>query len=133
MTVRRALHLCLSPPKRLSWPMATSKRFRCAIRGGLLSAFSAPGAGTEARVERKIDPGHRLAPRDEAIGVPARFAAEGGAGREAPQTSPDWNCWSALRAVRSTVPEPSSKGIALATMPLSYRQLKPIHGPFLGT
>src|SRR5437868_2777904 len=51
-------------------------------------------------------------------------------GNTPPQCSPACICWSAVSPVRSTgVVGSEAKGTAPATMPLSYRQLNPIHGP----
>jgi len=73
-----------------------------------------------------------LMPRLDMMGVPVGFATLGGVARLVPiddlQSKPAWNCWSGLRPDRSTGP-PSENGTAPATRPLSYRQLKPIHGP----
>jgi len=51
-----------------------------------------------------------------------------------PQNSPAWICWSAVRPVRFNRGGcVRREGTAPADQPLSYRQLKPIHGPRLPT
>src|SRR5208283_1438485 len=137
MTVNRALNLYLSPWKRLSWPTDISKRFRDAMRGGLWSSFSAFGTGTLIRAEPNPDAG-QLKGRG-AVGVARRPL----------QVKPASDSWSAERGVSPTLAAPMLKlftppmttdpgqslnvfapkhGVAPATSPLSYRQLKPTHG-----
>src|SRR5690242_19829126 len=109
MAVSCRLHLYRSPLKRLSSPTDTSNRLRGLIRGGFLSSFSVPGAGMEI----KVDPNR--------VGLQELSAAVGIA-RWDPQNSPAWNCWSALKLVRSTFPVgllTGANGTAPATMPLS--------------
>ena len=57
MAVTCRLTLYLSPWNRLSCPTARSKRFRGAMRGGLWSSFSVPGAGILTRVDPYCDAG----------------------------------------------------------------------------
>src|SRR5579863_3965408 len=86
------------------------------------------------------------------IGMPAGFAAVGGAARTPLQVKPASNSWSALKgtlptfdATSETEPVAGSvpilpgqvlndstpkHGVAPATSPLSYRQLKATHGYF---
>src|SRR5439155_25381621 len=112
------LILYLSPRKRLSSPTVMSKRCRGATRGGFLSSLAVPGAGMLTRVDPNSAAGH-----GDGKGVV-------GVARTLPQNIPAWNSWSGLSplAARSTGP-PSETGTAPATSPLSYRQLKPTHGP----
>src|SRR5215471_14435638 len=131
MAVSCRLTLYLSPRNRLSSPMATSKRWRGAMRLGLRSALLVPGGAIETRVDPYCVPGHR--PLGE-IGTPRGFEALGAAARTEPQNNPAWNCWSGLRGETSTavaVPfgpllqSPPAQGTGPATSPESYRQLKP--------
>src|SRR6266446_7109907 len=89
------------------------------MRGGFLSSFSVPGAGMLTRVDPNCPAGH--GDGKGVVGVACAL----------PQNKPAWNSWSGVSplAVRSTGP-PSETGTAPATRPLSYRQLKPSHGPF---
>ena len=89
MAVSRRLTLYLSPRKMLSWPTARSKRLRGAIRGGLWSSFSVPGAGIETNVEPYCD-GAQLVKGDVNVG------------NTLPQCRPACICWSAVRTVKST-------------------------------
>ena len=112
MTVTRALHLNRSPWKRLSSPRLRSKRLRGAMRFGLWSSFSVPGAGILMKVDPYTDAGHTLGPskagllvhvgsvdREEVIGV---FIV----GCVDPQKRPAWNCWSAEMPFKSTALTP---------------------------
>src|SRR5438876_9446686 len=91
------------------------------MRGGFLSSFSVPGAGMLTRVDPNCPAGH--GDGKGVVGVACAL----------PQNKPAWNSWSGVSplAVRSTGP-PSETGTAPATSPLSYRQLKPSHGPEIG-
>ena len=62
MTVKRALQRKRSPWNRLSWPTARSNRLRGAMRGGLWSSFSVPGAGIFMYLELYCEPGQRFDP-----------------------------------------------------------------------
>ena len=87
------------------------------MRGGFLSSFSVPGAG----IEISVDPNWAGA---------QLMSGEFSVGRTLPQNKPACNCSSALNPVRSTgVVVSVANGTAPATSPLSYRQLKPTHGP----
>ena len=100
----------------LSSPTVTSKRWRGPTRGGLTSV-AVPGAGMLTSVDPNWFPAHVVG------------KATVGVGCAPPQNIPAWNSWSAVSPLRSTSP-PSETGTAPATNPLSYRQLKPNHGPF---
>src|SRR5580700_5051133 len=143
MTVSCALTLYLSPWKwnRLSCPTETSNRFRDAMRGGLWSSFSVFGAGTLMRG----------GPNDDAAQLKGRGAV--GVARTPPQVNPASGSSSAESGISPTLAAPlltnpppgtpvigivpgqslaafvPKHGVAPATSPLSYRQLKPIHGP----
>ena len=79
---KRRLHLCLSPLKRLSSPTETSKRLRGAMRGGLWSSFSVPGAGIVTYLDLYSFAGQRRLGTDPIVGV----------ANTPPQESPAWNC-----------------------------------------
>src|SRR5271156_5561013 len=118
------------------------------MRGGLRSSSSLFGAGTEM----SVDPNCRAGQTPPGIGIPAGFAALGGAACTPLQVKPAANSWSALKgtlptfdATRATVPlagvvprlpgqalnaSTPKHGVAPATSPLSYRQLKATHGYF---
>jgi hypothetical protein len=82
-----------------------------------LSSFSVPGAGMLTHVEPYWD-GAQPMSGGESVG------------NTLPQNSPACICWSAVNPVKSTgVLGSTAKGTAPATIPLSYRQLNPIHGP----
>src|SRR5450432_1546072 len=109
----------------LSSPTAKSNRLRAAMRGGLWSSFSVPGAGILISEEPYCDAGHNP---ESPIGVV----------RTDPQKSPAWNCWSGVMPETSTMESvpfgplpqlPPAHGTGPATRPLSYRQLKPNQGP----
>src|SRR6266566_2449321 len=116
MTVKRKLHLYRSPWKRLSSPTLVSNRLRGATREGLWSESFVPGAG-------------RLKSLAPTGGCPAQTAGVRGFANVAtllPQKRPIAICWSASSDA-STVGKSATNG-ELATSPLSYRQLKAIHG-----
>src|ERR1700675_3798857 len=118
------------------------------MRGGLWSSFSLLGAGTEMSVELNCVAGQT----PPGIGIPAGFAALGGVACTPLQVKPASNSWSALKgtlptfeATRETEPfagvvprlpgqvlndSTPKQGVAPATSPLSYRQLKPTQGSF---
>src|ERR1035437_7681219 len=100
MAVSRRLTLYLSPLSMLSCPMATSNRFRGAIRGGFLSSFSVFGAGTCNSVDPNCDTGHGFG--RACVGV----------ARNDPQNSPASNSSSALRGT------PNESVIAIAGCPV---------------
>src|ERR1700677_3768155 len=113
----------------LSCPTPTSKRLRGEMRGGLWSSFSAPGAGMDTNVEPYRFAGHK----------PLGLIGVVGVAWTGPQKSPPSNCWSGVRPETSTVESlpfgplaqfPPTQGTGPATRPLSYRQLKLIHGSF---
>src|SRR5258707_15517555 len=112
MTVTRALHLNRSPWNRLSSPRLRSKRLRGAMRLGLWSSFSVPGAGIFIKVDPNCDAGHTLGPSKLELlvhaGLVDREEVIGGfmVGREDPQKSPAWNCWSAEMPFKSTALTP---------------------------
>src|ERR1019366_7209962 len=138
MTVNRALILYLSPWNTLSWPTDMSKRLRDVMRGGLWSSFSVLGAGTCISAE----------PNDDAGQLKGRGAV--GVARTPLQVNPASDSWSAESGISPTLAAPMltlftpprttdpgqllnesapKHGMAPATSPLSYRQLKPTHGP----
>src|SRR5271165_5501898 len=96
-----ALHLYRSVLNRLSSPIARSNRLRCAMRGGLRSSFSVPGAGTRVSVELNCD----------ARQVNGRGVV--GVGRTPLQVNPAWNSWSAVRGI------PNASVMLMAGCPLS--------------
>src|SRR5258708_38594190 len=93
------------------------------MRGGLWSSFSVPGAGIFASVDPNCGPGQELG------------RAANGVACTPLQVIPAWNSWSAVKPLKSTLKLGSlgtadvANGIPPATSPLSYRQLKPAHGP----
>src|SRR3984957_10614343 len=87
--VRRKLHLYLSPLKMLSSPMAASKRLRGWMRGGFLSSFSVPGAGTFTRFDVSPEAGHGVG--KGVVGVALILS----------HMRPACNSWSAVRPLRS--------------------------------
>src|SRR5450631_170719 len=111
MAVRRKLTLYLSPLNMLSCPIATSNRFRGAMRAGFLSSFSEFGAGTCNRLDPNCDTGHGFG--NACVGV----------ARSDPQNSPASNSWSALNGT------PNESVIAIAGSPVEvtvvWAQLPP--------
>src|SRR5271167_1982715 len=96
-----ALHLYLSVLNRLSSPIARSKRFRGAIRGGLWSSFSVPGAGTLVSVEPNCDARQ------------VKGSGEVGVACTPLHVSPASNSWSAVKGIRLAF------AITMAGCPLS--------------
>ncbi len=88
-------------------PTVASKRLRGAMRGGLWSPFSVPGAGMETSEEEYAEGAQDGKP---AVGVAFTPLQE----------MPAWNCWSLVSPLRSTgVVAFTAKGIAPATSPES--------------
>src|ERR1019366_4761622 len=101
----------------LSWPRLRSNRLRGAMRGGLWSSFSVPGAGIETSEEWYWDGAQRVS---GLVSV----------GRCVPHSSPDCICSSPVRPVRSMgVVVFAANGTWPATKPESKRQLKLAHMP----
>src|ERR1700740_1222858 len=110
IAVNCRLTLYLSPWNKLSCPMAISKRFLAAIRGGFLSSFSVPGLGTLNSVDPYND-------RGQGFG-----SATFGVARCDPQNKPDSNSWSAVRgtpkeSVRATAGAPVESTVVCAQLP----------------
>src|ERR1700741_1389865 len=95
----------------LSSPRLMSKRFRGAMRFGLWSSFSVPGAGIFMKVDPYIDAGHTLGPVPVLTHVGSvdkeDVIREFIGGCVDPQKSPAWNCWSAEMPFRSTALTPA--------------------------
>src|ERR1700733_14844216 len=91
------LHLYLSPANKLSSPIEASKRFRCAIRGGLWSLSPVPGAGMLSKVDPYSEAGQGVG--SGVVKLALIF----------PHVSPASNSWSAVRLLRSTAGCPLSK------------------------
>ena len=97
--------------------MARSNRLREAMRGGLWSSFSVPGAGILTK-EEYCEAGHR----------PVALIGMVGVARTPAQDNPASNCWSGVRPEKSTMlsvpfgplPQlPPAHGMGPATKPLS--------------